>query len=54
MTKYIGGHGNTIAGIFVDGGSFDWTEHAERFYMFTEPEPSYHGVVYTEAAGDAA
>ena len=38
----------------MDGGSFDWTEHAERFYMFTEPEPSYHGVVYTEAAGDAA
>ena len=54
MTKYMGGHGNSIAGILVDGGSFDWTEHAERFYMFTEPEPSYHGVVYTEAAGDAA
>ena len=54
MTKYIGGHGNSIAGILVDGGSFDWTEHAERFYMFTEPEPSYHGVVYTEAAGEAA
>ncbi len=54
MTKYMGGHGTTIAGILVDGGIFPWAEHAERFHMFTQPEPSYHGVVYTEAAGAAA
>ena len=46
--------GTTIAGILVDGGIFPWAEHAERFHMFTQPEPSYHGVVYTEAAGAAA
>lgn len=54
MTKYMGGHGNSIAGILVDGGIFDWTKHAERFYMFSTPEPSYHGVVFTEAMGAAA
>ena len=54
MTKYMGGHGNSIAGILVDGGIFDWTEHAERFYMFSTPEPSYHGVVFTDAMGPAA
>ena len=54
MTKYMGGHGNSIAGILVDGGIFDWTKHAERFYMFSTPEPSYHGVVFTEAMGPAA
>ncbi len=54
MTKYMGGHGTTIAGILVDGGIFDWEKHAERFYMFSTPEPSYHGVVFTEAMGPAA
>ena len=54
MTKYMGGHGTTIAGILVDGGIFDWTKHAERFPMFSQPEPSYHGVVYTDAMGPAA
>ncbi len=54
MTKYMGGHGNSIAGILVDGGSFDWAKHAERFYMFSSPEPSYHGVVFTDAMGPAA
>lgn len=54
MTKYMGGHGNSIAGILVDGGIFDWAEHAERFYMFSTPEPSYHGVVFTDAMGPAA
>ncbi len=54
MTKYMGGHGNSIAGILVDGGIFDWAKHAERFYMFSSPEPSYHGVVFTEAMGPAA
>ena len=54
MTKYMGGHGNSIAGILVDGGIFDWTKQAERFYMFSTPEPSYHGVVFTDAMGPAA
>ncbi|MCY3796172.1 MAG: aminotransferase class V-fold PLP-dependent enzyme, partial [Chloroflexi bacterium] len=54
MTKYMGGHGNSIAGILVDGGIFDWEKHNERFYMFSTPEPSYHGVVFTDAMGPAA
>ncbi|MCY4061577.1 MAG: O-acetylhomoserine aminocarboxypropyltransferase/cysteine synthase [Chloroflexi bacterium] len=54
MTKYMGGHGNSIAGILVDGGIFDWVKHKERFYMFSTPEPSYHGVVFTDAMGPAA
>jgi len=54
MTKYMGGHGNSIAGILVDGGIFDWAKHADRFYMFSTPEPSYHGVVFTDAMGPAA
>jgi O-acetylhomoserine (thiol)-lyase len=51
-TKFIGGHGNSIGGIIVDGGKFDWTNG--NFPQFTEPDPSYHGVVYTEAFGPAA
>jgi O-acetylhomoserine (thiol)-lyase len=54
LTKYMGGHGNSIGGILVDGGTFPWAEHAERFPMLNEPDPSYHGVVYTEALGPAA
>lgn len=54
LTKYVGGHGTTIAGMIVDGGIFDWAKHAARFPQFSEPEPSYHGVVYTEAMGAAA
>ena len=54
MTKYMGGHGTTIAGILVDGGIFDWEKYADRFYMFSTPEPSYHGVVFTDAMGPAA
>lgn len=54
MTKYIGGHGTTLGGIIVDGGKFDWAKHAKRFPQFSTPEPSYHGVVYTEAMGPAA
>lgn len=54
LTKYIGGHGTTLGGIIVDAGTFPWAEHAERFPMLNEPEPSYHGVVYTEALGPAA
>lgn len=54
LTKYMGGHGTTIAGIIVDSGNFPWADHPERFPMLNTPEPSYHGVVYTEALGPAA
>lgn len=54
LTKYMGGHGNSLGGIIVDSGNFLWAEHAEKFPMLTSPEPSYHGVVYTEALGPAA
>ena len=54
LTKYIGGHGNSLGGIIVDSGKFDWVANKERFKMLNEPEPSYHGVVYTEALGPAA
>jgi len=48
-TKYIGGHGNSIGGVIVDGGKFDWEKHAKRFPMLNQPDPSYHGAVWTEA-----
>lgn len=48
-TKYIGGHGTSIGGLVVDGGNFDWEAHAERFPMLNQPDPSYHGAVWTEA-----
>lgn len=54
LTKYMTGHGTTIGGIVVDSGNFPWAEHKERFPMLNEPDPSYHGVVYTEALGQAA
>lgn len=54
LTKYMGGHGNSIGGILVDSGRFPWTEHKERFACLNEPDASYHGVVYTEALGEAA
>jgi len=54
LTKYMGGHGTTIAGAVVDSGKFPWAEHKARFPMLNEPDPSYHGVVYTEAFGPAA
>jgi O-acetylhomoserine (thiol)-lyase len=54
LTKYIGGHGNSLGGLIVDSGKFPWADNAERFPMLNEPEPSYHGVVYTEALGPAA
>jgi O-acetylhomoserine (thiol)-lyase len=54
MTKYIGGHGTSIGGILVDSGKFPWAEHKARFPMLNNPEPAYHGVVYTEALGPAA
>ncbi|WP_163133778.1 O-acetylhomoserine aminocarboxypropyltransferase/cysteine synthase family protein [Agarivorans sp. Alg241-V36] len=54
LTKYIGGHGTSIGGIIVDSGKFDWVANKERFKILNEPDPSYHGVVYTEALGPAA
>lgn len=54
LTKYIGGHGTSIGGVIVDSGKFDWVGNKERFPMLNEPDPSYHGVVYTEALGEAA
>ncbi len=48
-TKYIGGHGTSIGGIIVDGGNFDWEAHKDRFPMLNQPDPSYHGAVWTEA-----
>ncbi|MDM5147958.1 aminotransferase class I/II-fold pyridoxal phosphate-dependent enzyme [Candidatus Persebacteraceae bacterium Df01] len=54
LTKYIGGHGTSIGGVIVDSGKFDWSAHKSRFPMLNEPDPSYHGVVYTEALGEAA
>ncbi|AWB35436.1 O-acetylhomoserine aminocarboxypropyltransferase/cysteine synthase family protein [Orrella marina] len=54
LTKYMGGHGTTVAGIIVDSGNFPWAEHKERFKRLNEPDVSYHGVVYTEALGPAA
>lgn len=54
LTKYMGGHGNSLGGLIVDSGKFPWTEHAERFPVLNNPEPAYHGVVYTQALGPAA
>ncbi len=53
-TKYLGGHGTAVAGVIVDGGTFDWAANAERFPQFSQPDPSYHGLVYTEALGPLA
>ena len=53
-TKYIGGHGTTLGGLIVDSGQFPWAAHKDRYPMFSEPEPSYHGVVYVDALGPAA
>lgn len=54
LTKYIGGHGNSLGGAIVDSGKFPWAEHPDRFPVLNQPEPAYHGVVYTEALGPAA
>ena len=54
LTKYIGGHGTSIGGIVVDSGKFPWAENKERFPLLNTPDPSYHGVTYTEAFGAAA
>ena len=54
LTKYLGGHGNSIGGMIVDSGKFPWAEHAARYRRLNEPDVSYHGVVYTQALGAAA
>ncbi|MDE2428497.1 MAG: aminotransferase class V-fold PLP-dependent enzyme, partial [Burkholderiales bacterium] len=54
LTKYLGGHGNSIGGMIVDSGKFPWADHKQRFKRLNEPDVSYHGVVYTEALGAAA
>ncbi|WP_053387982.1 bifunctional o-acetylhomoserine/o-acetylserine sulfhydrylase [Leucobacter japonicus] len=52
-TKFLGGHGTTLGGVIVDGGTFPWSQHADKFPGLTEPDPSYNGVSYTGAVGDA-
>ncbi|MBK46657.1 MAG: O-acetylhomoserine aminocarboxypropyltransferase [Gammaproteobacteria bacterium] len=54
LTKYMGGHGTTIGGIIVDSGKFPWEKHKRKFSRLNTPDMSYHGVVFTEAAGKAA
>ena len=54
LTKFMGGHGTTLGGIIVDSGKFSWKQHADRFPMFTQPDQSYHGLVYSDHFGDAA
>jgi len=54
LTKYLGGHGNSIGGMIVDSGKFPWAEHKQKFRRLNEPDVSYHGVVYTDALGPAA
>ncbi len=53
-TKYLGGHGTSIGGLVVDAGRFDWAAHADRYPGLTKPDPSYHGVVWSDALGPAA
>ena len=53
LTKYMGGHGTSIGGIVVDSGKFPWLDHADRFPMLSEPDASYHGVVYTDLGAAA-
>ncbi|WP_197320158.1 bifunctional o-acetylhomoserine/o-acetylserine sulfhydrylase [Saccharomonospora sp. NB11] len=53
-TKYLGGHGTTVAGVLVDGGTFDFGKHPERFPGFNEPDPSYNGLKFWEALGPGA
>jgi len=54
LTKFMGGHGTTLGGIIVDSGKFPWDEHADRFPMLTEPDNSYHGLIYTDHFGPEA
>lgn len=54
LTKAMGGHGTSVGGAIVDSGRFDWKKHSERFALLNEPDPSYHGVIYSREFGDAA
>jgi O-acetylhomoserine (thiol)-lyase len=54
LTKFMGGHGTTLGGIIVDIGKFSWNDHAARYPQFTQPDESYHGLVYTEHFGAGA
>ena len=54
LTKFIGGHGTSIGGVIVDSGNFDWVSNSDRFPGLTKPDPSYHGVVWSDALGPAA
>jgi O-acetylhomoserine (thiol)-lyase len=54
LTKFLGGHGTTLGGAVVDSGRFRWEQMGTRFPMFTEPDPSYHGLIYTKHYGDKA
>jgi O-acetylhomoserine (thiol)-lyase len=54
LTKYIGGHGTSIGGAIIDNGSFDWAAQPDRFPGLAKPDPSYHGVVWTDALGPSA
>ncbi len=54
LTKFLGGHGTTLGGAIVDSGRFPWKLHADRFPMFSQPDPSYHDMVYTDHYKDAA
>jgi O-acetylhomoserine (thiol)-lyase len=54
LTKFLGGHGTTLGGAIIDSGNFSWKEHASRFPMFSQPDPSYHGLIYTNHFGKGA
>lgn len=53
-TKFLGGHGTTLGGVIVDGGTFDWKSHADRYPTLAKPDPSYHGIIFADAVGAAA
>lgn len=53
-TKFLGGHGTTLGGVIVDGGSFNWKAYADKFPTLAAPDPSYHGAIFADVAGDAA
>ena len=53
-TKFLGGHGTTLGGVIVDGGTFDWKANADKFPTLAKPDPSYHGAVFADVAGPAA
>ncbi|MBQ9230652.1 MAG: O-acetylhomoserine aminocarboxypropyltransferase/cysteine synthase [Prevotella sp.] len=53
-TKFLGGHGTSLGGVIVDGGTFDWKANADKFPTLAKPDPSYHGAVFADVAGAAA